>query len=71
MSTIDVDGFVSAQHATGLPVRSRKADKRKNIFFVKYLDGKKGTLPGVHLGDIRFPITSLGKRVRFKIEVIE
>ena len=66
MTTIDNLGYVMKRGYAGKPSISNNTGQ--NFFMVKY---DERSTPMVNLGKVRMPHHLAGKRVRFKLEIIE
>jgi hypothetical protein len=67
MTTINNYGYVVTNRG-GEKKRESKGLVPQNFFMVKYDDR---STPMVNLGKVRMPLHLAGKRVRFKLEIIE
>ena len=69
MTTINNYGYV-VNNRGGDKKKPAKENTSQNFFMVKYDDACRAT-PMVNLGKVRMPNHLAGKRVRFKLEIIE
>ena len=68
MATIDESGYVTRL----IPGAGRRGESRKHVFrnwyFVKWSDSFRGQ---IRFGNVTIPKEFVGKRVRFKIEILQ
>jgi hypothetical protein len=67
MANIDKNGYICVRTISGRPSNAKSS--RKNTWLVKYIDARNN-IGRITMKNINIPKEYVGKRVRFKMEVV-